>query len=140
MTRHLRQAFFLAVAFVLGYGLAHVDSPGLAQSRQRPAYIVASAQVLKSDPTSAYGKRARAAHDETGVATPEFLGYAARKADVTVLEGEWPYEGFFIIEKYPSMEALKTFWYSPGYQEAIKLRQGFRKTNFIIAVEEREPR
>jgi uncharacterized protein (DUF1330 family) len=57
-----------------------------------------------------------------------------------VLEGEWPYEGFFIIEKYPSMEALKTFWYSPGYQEAIKLRQGFRKTNFIIAVEEREPR
>jgi uncharacterized protein (DUF1330 family) len=38
------------------------------------------------------------------------------------------------------MADLKKFWYSPDYQAAIKLREGFRETNFIIAVEEQEPR
>ena len=40
-----------------------------------------------------------------------------------------------IIERFRSMQALKDFWYSDGYQEAKKLRKGVAKLNFIIALE-----
>ena len=33
------------------------------------------------------------------------------------------------------MDALLRFWNSPEYQEAKKLREGFIKSNFIIAIE-----
>ena len=33
------------------------------------------------------------------------------------------------------MAVLKEFWYSDGYQEAKKLREGLSKVNFIVAVE-----
>ena len=54
---------------------------------------------------------------------------------VTVLEGEWPYDEGILIEKFTSMAALRAFWYSDGYQEAKKLREGALKVNFIVAVE-----
>ena len=54
---------------------------------------------------------------------------------VTVLEGEWPYEEGIVIERFSSMAVLKEFWYSDGYQEAKKLREGASKVNFIVAVE-----
>ena len=52
-----------------------------------------------------------------------------------MLEGEWPYEEGLVIEKFSSMAALKEFWYSEGYQDAKKLREGALKMNFIVAVE-----
>ena len=44
-----------------------------------------------------------------------------------VLEGEWPYDEGIVIERFRSMKALKEFWYSDGYQEAKKLREGVAK-------------
>ena len=41
----------------------------------------------------------------------------------------------FVIERFRSMKALKEFWYSEGYQEAKKLREGVVKINFIVALE-----
>ena len=32
------------------------------------------------------------------------------------------------------MEHLKAFWFSPDYQEAIKLREGKVKLDFVVAV------
>jgi uncharacterized protein (DUF1330 family) len=51
-----------------------------------------------------------------------------------VLEGNWPY-GNVAIERFDSMQALREFWYSDGYQEAKKLREGLSTINFIVAVE-----
>ena len=42
---------------------------------------------------------------------------------------------FGVLEVYPSMDVLKEFWYSDGYQAAKKLREGLATVNFIIAIE-----
>lgn len=39
------------------------------------------------------------------------------------------------LEVYPSMDALKQFWYSDAYQQAKKLREGLSTVNFIMAIE-----
>ena len=135
----MKRAASMIACLLIGYGASRIEALLTAQSssQTKPAYIVASIRQVKTDPTDAYAKQAKAAHDESGVPRPQFLGMAADRSGIHVLEGTWPYEGAFVIEKYPSMADLKKFWYSPGYQQAIKLRQGFRETNFIIAVEER---
>ena len=51
-----------------------------------------------------------------------------------VLEGSWPYKNL-TLEIYPSMSALKDFWYSEAYQQAKKLREGLATVHFIVAVE-----
>ena len=51
-----------------------------------------------------------------------------------LLEGQWPYKNV-AIERFESMQAVKDFWYSDGYQAAKKLREGLSKINFIIAIE-----
>ena len=61
----------------------------------------------------------------------------ARDEQVTsdlLLEGNWEYPGFVVIEEFTSMEHLKEFWFSPDYQEAIKLRDGKVKLDFVVAV------
>ncbi len=40
-----------------------------------------------------------------------------------------------IVEKFSSMDALLSFWNSPEYQAAKRLREGLIEANFIIAVE-----
>lgn len=40
------------------------------------------------------------------------------------LEGDWPDETKVVISKWPTIEAAKTFWNSPEYAEAKKLRLG----------------
>ena len=54
-----------------------------------------------------------------------------------VLEGQWTLPGNLTIERYRSMDDLLTFWNSPGYQEAKKLRAGLSEINFIVAIEGR---
>ena len=68
----------------------------------------------------------------------EVLAAGDSGSSVRVLEGDWPFEGRLIVEKFASMDALLSFWNSPEYQAAKKLREGHIEANFIIAVEPEE--
>lgn len=64
--------------------------------------------------------------------------YKAVSPPMRVIEGEWPSDRGFVVERYPCLEAFETFWYSDEYQRRIKpLREG--SGQYTIALfEERE--
>ena len=96
-----------------------------------PGYIIGVTRAASSNP-NALGAYAAAAGP---LAAEAGLSYVARGPEVHVLEGEWPFEGTFMIERFNSLQAILDFWYSPGYQEAKKLREGLLDVDFLIAVE-----
>ncbi len=96
-----------------------------------PGYIIGVTRAASSNP-NALGAYAAAAGP---LAAEAGLSYVARGPEVHVLEGEWPFEGSFMIERFNSLQAILDFWYSPGYQEAKKLREGLLDVDFLIAVE-----
>jgi len=51
--------------------------------------------------------------------------YKAVSPPLRTLEGEWPADRGFVVERYPCLAAFETFWYSDEYQKRIKpLREG----------------
>ena len=121
---------------MLGFVAAHLADieAGAASSdaAAKPAYVIVSAKVHAPDKLGPYRKAAIPLAAKAGL---EVLAASNGGSSVRVLEGEWPHEGRVIVEKFTSMDALMTFWNSPGYQAAKKLREGHIETNFIIAVE-----
>ena len=54
---------------------------------------------------------------------------------LTLLEGIWPDKNAkFTLFKFPSMEALKAFWFSPEYQAIKHLRTQAIPPNFTFMV------
>ena len=49
--------------------------------------------------------------------------YVVMRGERQDLEGDWGTTRV-VISRWPSMEAARAFWFSPEYQDAIKLRQG----------------
>ncbi len=96
-----------------------------------PGYIIGVTRAVSSTP-NALGPYAEAAGP---LAAEAGLSYLARGPEVHVLEGVWPFEGSFMIERFNSLQSILDFWYSPGYQEAKKLREGLVDVDFLIAVE-----
>ena len=90
----------------------------VASAAEPPAYMIVSGKRLK--PPEAMNAYRQAAGPLAMAAGLEILASKASKADVQVLEGEWPYDGFVVVEKYSSMKELLKFWNSPGYQAAKK--------------------
>lgn len=127
--RYVLSVAITMVAFAGGFGLAQATSA--EQTSAPPAYLIVSSQVLDADAMGPYreaaGPLARTAGLEIVAGRPD--------PTVTVLEGEWSYDEGIVIEQFRSMEALKGFWYSDGYQHAKTLREGVLKVNFIVAVE-----
>jgi uncharacterized protein (DUF1330 family) len=99
----------------------------------KPAYMIVSGKRLK--PPEAMAAYRQAAGPLAMAAGYELLATQPTKADVNVLEGEWPYDGFVLVEKYRSMQDLLKFWNSPEYTAAKKLRADAVKMDFIVAVE-----
>ena len=116
-------------AYAIGFVTAR--STNASEEEAPPAYIVVSSKLLKPDAMGPYLEAAGPLAQAAGI---EVVARAA-KADLLVLEGEWPYEEGITVERFRSMKALKDFWFSDGYQEAKKLREGVAKINFIIALE-----
>ena len=139
MRRLLSRAGGLVAAFALGFLAAHlVDFDAVAASaaaNARPAYVIVSAKIPHPDELGPYREAALPLAEKAGM---EVLAAGDSGSSVHVLEGEWPYEGRLIVEKFDSMDALLSFWNSPGYQAAKKLREGHVEVNFIIAVEPEE--
>jgi uncharacterized protein (DUF1330 family) len=96
-----------------------------------PGFIIGVTRTLSSDP-DALGPYSRAAGP---LAAEAGLSYVARTPEVRVLEGEFPFEGTVMIEQFNSLQSILDFWYSDGYQEAKKLREGIVDVDFLIAVE-----
>jgi uncharacterized protein (DUF1330 family) len=134
MTRILRYAIGLVLAFGLGYVTAPRQEPvAHAQSApEKAAYLIASTKVLKPDQMGAYGKAAGPLARQAGL---QVLARGQAGSTIQVLEGKWPFEGGLVVERFRSMKALLDFWHSPGYQQAKKLREGAMQANFIVAVE-----
>lgn len=113
-------------------------SPSVAQEQSSPtggeplAYVLVSGRVIDDTGLEAYGEAAGPLAQAAGI---NVLA-RAETANVHVMEGEWPYaEGFVAIETFRSMDEFTAFWNSPGYQEAIKLRNGKVELDFVVALE-----
>jgi uncharacterized protein (DUF1330 family) len=87
----------------------------------RPAYLVVWIDNLDRTKSAAYGDALR----KTQI-VPSYGGeYKATGKPSLLLEGTWPEGRAVVVEKYPCLEAIKTFWYSDQYQkEVMPLRAG----------------
>jgi uncharacterized protein (DUF1330 family) len=130
MTNRQLYAASLVGCLVLGYVVAQFQHAVLAAQEAPPAYLIVSAQTHEPDKMGAYRDAAVPLAQQAGL---EMVAHS--RVGFELLEGEWPYEGFVAIEKFDSMQALKDFWHSHGYEEAKKLRAGIFEANFIVAVE-----
>lgn len=124
------QKIFSALAiFILGLGLgASISLVGAAENTTKPAYMIVSSERDPSADYSPYSSAAGPLAREAG------MRYLAPAQEPVLLEGEWPFKNI-TLEIYPSMKTLTDFWFSDGYQEAKKLREGLGTINFIVAVE-----
>ena len=50
-----------------------------------------------------------------------------------MLEGEWPADRGFVVERYPCLDALKAMWFSDEYQKKIKPLRA-NSGNYTVAV------
>ena len=115
--------------FALGTGFGvTLSNVGAAEQAAKPAFLVVSSD---RHPGADYGPYQAAAGP---LARAAGLSMVATSQAPEVLEGNWPY-GNVAIEQFASMAALKSFWYSDGYQTAKKLREGLADVHFIVAVE-----
>ena len=124
---HKTLTYFTIFALGIGFG-ATITLAGAAEEATKPAYMIVSSDRI---PGADYGPYSRAAGP---LARSAGLQMLASAQEPLVLEGNWPYKNV-VLEVYPSMEVLKEFWYSDGYQAAKKLREGLATVNFIIAIE-----
>jgi uncharacterized protein (DUF1330 family) len=120
----------MTLALLLGVGIGVNLSLANASEAAKPAFVIVSGTVVDSDPAALTAYREKAGP----LATAAGISVLAR-SEVLVLEGEWSHPKVVTVERFDSMQALKDFWYSDGYQEAKKLREGKFKADFIVAVE-----
>lgn len=57
--------------------------------------------------------------------------FVVRGGHSETLEGEWKPKRIVVIE-FPTVEKAKTWWNSPEYSPAKKLRQRIAQTNMIV--------
>jgi uncharacterized protein (DUF1330 family) len=90
------------------------------------AYVIVETDITDPEQYERY----RAA---TPATIAEFGGrFAVRGGDVEVLEGDWAPSRLVLVE-FPSMDAVREWWESPGYRAARELRAG-AATLRIVAV------
>lgn len=104
-------------------------------SRSTPAYLVCSS-IMKEVHASleAYFQAVQPLLKKAGA---ELLVAGDSGQVLTLLEGIWPNkDAKFTLFKFPSMEALKAFWFSPEYQAVKHLRTQPIPPNFTFMVDE----
>jgi uncharacterized protein (DUF1330 family) len=121
--------FFLGTIF--GLLLSGLVVTAIANTQTEKAYLVVSGELLTDEGMEAYREKAGPVAQKAGI---KIIARNEQVDSDSLLEGDWEHEGFLAIEEFSSMDALKTFWFSPEYQEAIKLRQGKVKLDFVVAV------
>ena len=104
-----------------------------AASYSTPAYLVCSSIMKKGhDSLAPYFQAVQPLLKKAGA---ELLVAGDSGQVLTQLEGIWPDKNAkFTLFKFPSMEALKTFWFSPEYQAIKHLRTQAIPPNFTFMV------
>lgn len=120
----------LIVGVPLGMSRAPAAEEALSADKPKPAYLIAGWNELQPDRLKPFGEAVVPLARKAGL-----QGLAAAKAEV--LEGQWPYSGIVIVQKYDSLQALRDFWNSPEHAEAKKLRAGLIESHFVLAVQGR---
>ena len=125
----------LMLATGLALGLmwpSAAEEQSAPQAAEPLAYVLVSGRVIDDTGLVAYGELAGPLAQAAGINVVA----RAETANVQVMEGEWPYaEGFVAIETFRTMDEFTAFWNSPGYQEAIGLREGKVELDFVVALE-----
>lgn len=132
----------LIVCFAAGWlirgnaiNAAPIEKPSqVATPVQNPAYMIISVNEINPDKMEPFKKATRPIVQSVGGA--ELLAVSPQN-NIEVLEGKFDYPGLLLIEKFESMDAIKSYWYSDAYAEAKKLRAGHAEANFFIAIEGR---
>ena len=116
---------------IFGLLLSGLVVTGIANTEIDKAYLIVSGQMISNEGLEAYSEKAGLVAQKAGI------NIIARNEQVTsalLFEGSWEHEGFLVIEEFTSMDHLKEFWFSSNYQEAIELREGKVKLDFVVAV------
>ena len=102
-------------------------------SHSTPAYLVCSSIMEKGhDSLEPYFQAVQPLLKKAGA---ELLVAGDSNQVLTPLEGIWPNkDAKFTLFKFPSMETLKAFWFSPEYQAIKHLRTQAIPPNFTFMV------
>jgi uncharacterized protein (DUF1330 family) len=92
-----------------------------------PAYLIVETDI--TDPEQ-YEQYKAASPGAVAAGGGRFL---VRGGELAVLEGDWSPTRLVVLE-FEDLEAVKRFYASPEYQEAIKLREGAANLK-MVAVE-----
>lgn len=117
--------------------LAAAQTPP-AEACVDPVYLVVWIERLDRTRSRAYGDGLRS----SGIVARNGGEYMAVSPPALVLEGRWPADRGFVVERYPCMAALRRMWYSDEYQNRLKpLRAGTGDYTVAVfnAVKRREP-
>ncbi|SDQ24647.1 DUF1330 domain-containing protein [Pseudovibrio sp. Tun.PSC04-5.I4] len=102
-------------------------------AKQIPAYLVASSFMAEGhgslDP---YGNAIHPLMEKYG---GELLVGGDPKQFMDMYEGEWKEGARFTLFRFPSMDALQSFWNSEDYQKVKHLRTDVIPPNFTFGVE-----
>ena len=92
-----------------------------------PAYMIVTAKIAdRAAFISGYGAAA-------GALVEKFGGrYVLRGPGAQLLEGSFGDGASMVISEWPSKEAALTFWNSPEYAEAKKLRQDIADCQVLL--------
>jgi uncharacterized protein (DUF1330 family) len=90
-------------------------------SETKPAYMVVVAEVTDGKKLANY----QGALMASGLHLQNEGEYVAKGQPLEMFEGDWPDNQRLVIERFPSAEHARKFWYSDQYQNKIKpLRDG----------------
>ena len=92
-----------------------------------PAYLIVETDIHDPEQYEQYKAAAPAAVAAGGGR------FVARGGELAVLEGDWNPKRLVVLE-FEDLDAVKRFYESPQYQEAIELRRGAAHLN-MVAVE-----
>lgn len=92
-----------------------------------PAYMIVTANIKDRDSFIAgYGAAA-------GQLVEKFGGkYVLRGPGAELLEGDFGDGASMVISEWPDMETARSFWNSPEYAEAKKLRDGVADCQVLL--------
>jgi len=81
-----------------------------------PAYVIAQVEVTDAEKFAQYAAQVPATIEQYGGR------YLVRGGAIEAIEGDWALARVVVLE-FPSMDQLKTWYYSDAYKPLIALRQ-----------------
>ena len=130
MLKPLLIALGFVVSFILGHSLevGFLQRGGFSKPNGPPAYLIAGWHFTQPDQLGPFNQAVIPLAERAGF---EMLAIQPP----ALLEGDWPYEGVVILQRYRSMSELEAFWHSEEHRQLIKLREDFVDSYFVLGVE-----